>query len=325
MKITIIVAIYNIEKYIEKCIQSLISQSYKNLEIILVDDGSSDNSAEICKKYETKDNRIQYLKKKNGGLSSARNFGIDNASGQYILFVDGDDYIRQDAIEILVAELSKNEYDILVYNYCVVYGTEIKNPHIKLCSEEKNKKYILYTNSACDKIFKTVFFKNNGIRFPEGIIYEDLAIIPSLAGYTDNIGFLEEYLYYYVQRSSSIMHIKEFNANRDDKFKALENLKKSFIMADSFEKFYSEIEYLYIKNLLIMYSLEIFPYSKKIYGPRIDRALSVMNNEFPNWWENTYLNKQSKLRKLYLYFLKNKMLMFAKIIGAFFNVYNKKK
>lgn len=325
MKITIIVTIYNIEKYIEKCIQSLISQSYKNLEILLVDDGSSDNSAEICRKYETEDNRVKYLKKKHEGVSSARNFGMDNASGQYILFVDGDDYMRQDAVESLVTELLKNEYDILVYNYYVVYDTEIKMPHIKTYNEDKNKKYILYTNSPCDKIFKTDFLKNNGIKFPEGIIYEDLAVIPSLVGYTDNIGFLEEYLYYYVQHPNSIMHIKEFNANRDDKFKALENLKKRFIKTDSFEKFYSEIEYLYIKNLLIMYSLEVFPYSPEIYKSRIDNALSVMNNEFPNWCKNVYLGKQSKLKKLYLYFLKNKMLMPAKIMGDVFNVYNKKK
>ena len=118
IKISVVVAIYNVEKYLEKCIQSIIFQTYKNIEIILVNDGSTDNSLNICKKYKSEDSRIIIINQENQGVSVARNNGIDRASGEYILFVDGDDYLRTDIIEKLLNNADDN--DIIAVNKLIL-------------------------------------------------------------------------------------------------------------------------------------------------------------------------------------------------------------
>jgi len=117
--ISIIVPIYNVEIYLEKCLNSIINQTYKNIEILLINDGSSDNSLRICKKYQKKDKRIVLINKKNGGLSSARNAGIDKASGNYLLFIDSDDYIEIDMIEKLYNNIKSNNADISICNFFI--------------------------------------------------------------------------------------------------------------------------------------------------------------------------------------------------------------
>ena len=119
--ISVIVPIYNVEKYINRCIDSIIEQTYTNLEIILVDDGSTDNSGSICDEYAKKDNRIKVIHKENGGVSSARNVGLDTAIGQYITFVDSDDYIEKKYCEILLKTLKKQKADCVACGYNRIY------------------------------------------------------------------------------------------------------------------------------------------------------------------------------------------------------------
>ena len=116
-KISVVVPVYNVEKYLRKCIDSIINQTYKNLEIILVDDGSPDKCGEICDEYAKKDNRVKVIHKKNAGVSSARNDGIDNATGEYIIFVDSDDWLEDNAIEIMVDKLNEYDYDCVFCNF----------------------------------------------------------------------------------------------------------------------------------------------------------------------------------------------------------------
>ena len=123
--ISIIVPIYNVEKYLKKCIDSIINQTYKNLEIILVDDGSPDNCGKICDEYAKKDNRIKVIHKENGGVSSARNVGVENATGEYIGFVDSDDYIEKDMYEVLINNLKKENADISIISNYEVYKNKI--------------------------------------------------------------------------------------------------------------------------------------------------------------------------------------------------------
>ena len=118
--ISIIIPVYNIEKYLSKCLESIAIQSYQNLEILLIDDGSSDRSPEICDAYKKKDKRFCVIHKENGGLSSARNAGIEIASGKYLLFVDGDDYIDKDMVKILYKRIKQDKSDMAFCNYLVV-------------------------------------------------------------------------------------------------------------------------------------------------------------------------------------------------------------
>ena len=183
-KVSVIIPVYKVEKYLEKCIDSVINQSYSNLEIILVDDGSPDNCGKICDKYAKKDNRIRVIHKTNGGLSDARNNGIKIATGNYIAFIDSDDYVTEDYIEYLLKLIIDNNSDI-----SIVMPYEVDENYIVKKIFKREKIYNYNSNDALktmlyQKKFETsawgkLFKKNvvNGIYFPTGKIYEDIGTI----------------------------------------------------------------------------------------------------------------------------------------------------
>ncbi len=225
--ISIIVPIYNVEIYLEKCLNSIINQTYKNIEILLINDGSSDNSLRICKKYQKKDKRIVLINKKNGGLSSARNAGIDKASGNYLLFIDSDDYIEIDMIEKLYNNIKSNNADISICNFFITKkNKDRKNKSCKNFTVRDEKKYNYLYNSyslqtilSWNKLYKKCLFKN--IRYPEGLLHEDQYVIDEILNRAKIINYMtSEFLYHYVQREKSIMNT--FNIKRFDVIKGLE-------------------------------------------------------------------------------------------------------
>ena len=201
--ISIIVPVYNVEEYLDRCIQSVLNQSYKNIEIILVDDGSTDKSLEICNKYK-KETKIKVFHKKNGGLSSARNFGMKKIKGKYIYFLDSDDYISINTIEILYNSLKNNNGDISCAKELFVYDSVTnleanKDFGVINYTSENALESILYmngiSNSACNKLYKKELFNN--IIFPEGKLYEDLGCIYKVIGKANKIVFNNVFLYNY--------------------------------------------------------------------------------------------------------------------------------
>lgn len=309
MKFSIIMPVYNIQNYLKNSIESILNQIYTNFELILVDDGSTDNSLKICQKYQKMDNRINVVQKKNGGLSDARNYGLSVASGDYILFVDGDDFLKENTLQIIYDNVNKHKYDILIFKH-YVYNNNVAEEYNIDESEwniSEEKKYVITLPSACFRAYKLSFLKQIGFEFIKGIFYEDLAIIPGLINYTSDIKFLDDFLYYYVTRNESIMHNKEFSLKKDDKFIALKKLEDVFKNNNNYIKYEIEVEYLYIKHLLMMYSIEILPFSRKIYKERLNKALNLMEDKFPNWFKNEYLKKKSILIKIYLFLLKNRL------------------
>ena len=224
-KVSIIIPIYNVEKYLRKCVDSVICQTYKNLEIILVDDGSPDSCPEICDSYVDLDSRIKVIHKQNGGLSDARNTGIDMSSGEYITFVDSDDYIENDMIEILISTLEENHCDISTCNNLIVHSDNIVT-----IAPEQNITRILATENALEnlfykkdisvmataKLYKKSLFKS--IRFPIGKLNEDLATTYKLIAISKKIAVNSAKKYYYLQRHDSIMS-SGFSAKRMDSLK----------------------------------------------------------------------------------------------------------
>jgi len=210
-KISIIVPVYNVEEYITECIDSILSQTYKDCELILVDDGSSDNSGKICDEYALKDNRIKVIHKENGGLSSARNAGIDVAKGEYITFIDSDDVLLNNDIYDKIIKVFNNDNSIDIVQYDVIHkwkSTEEykrKYPFKTYCNKQDILEGYLTENihvSCCDKVFKTEIFKN--IRFPLGQISEDIAIIPQIVENTNKLQVSEIGYYGYRFREGSI-------------------------------------------------------------------------------------------------------------------------
>ena len=209
-KITVIVPIYNAGQYLEKCIDSIINQTYTNLEIILVNDGSTDNSGAICDEYAKKDSRIKVIHKENGGLSSARNAGLDIASGEYVSFVDSDDWIEKDMLEVLYNACTSNDAELScggrydVYPKSTIVGLCPKNDEC-ISVIEMIKKLFLAVEcdcSVCDKLFKRSLFDE--IHFPLGQINEDEAIFYNLLDGATRVALVNKPLYNYFHRESSI-------------------------------------------------------------------------------------------------------------------------
>lgn len=212
--ITVIVPIYNVEKYLKKCIESIINQTYKNLEIILVDDGSSDGSLKICNRYQKNDERIKVVHKENGGLSSARNTGLDIANGDLISFVDSDDYIEPTMLEELKANMDKYGSDISVCNFYKVKGNKksankLDQKEFVLKGKEKfiylQNEYGILTVYAWNKLYKKEVF--NSVRYPFGRIYEDSYVICDLLNNAKKVSYVVKPLYNYVYRKDSIVNL----------------------------------------------------------------------------------------------------------------------
>lgn len=210
--ISIIVPCYKVEQYLSKCADSIVNQTYKNLEIFLVDDGSPDNTGRICDKYAAKDKRIKVIHKENGGLSSARNVAIDIATGEYIVFVDSDDYVAPDYVETLYSLVKDGKAQIgVTWHRCFKEGT-IPDPdtHEGKMVMVKGRDDALagmfyqkyFDNAAWAKIYKRSLFE--GIRYPKGWLFEDLPTTYRLIMKADRVAFTKYMSYYYLIRNNSI-------------------------------------------------------------------------------------------------------------------------
>lgn len=209
--ISIIIPVYNVEEYLSRCIDSVLNQTHKNLEIILVDDGSADNCGKICDEYAQKDSRIKVIHKENGGVSSARNAGLDIAQGDYVAFVDADDYVEKEMCEYLLKEMESGEFDIIQYNYCDVLedGTLVS-------ANIKNRTYDNYNDILYDAFTRNIHFgitkfyrrdvvKN--IRYRTDLSRaEDMLFFLECAKKTARLKTTDKILYYYFQRETSVTH-----------------------------------------------------------------------------------------------------------------------
>ena len=224
-EISIIVPVYNVEKYLENCIESILNQTFKDFELILVDDGSTDNSGKICDIYKKKDSRIKVIHKNNGGLSSARNAGIDVAGGKYIGFVDSDDSIHPKMYETLYDLISKYNSDIAICNFKNIYNMlykEYEEIEMNGIIEMSNIEAInnLYDSTiglrlrvSWNKLYNKYLF--NDIRFELGRVHEDEFIAHKILYKSNKVVYIDRELYYYLQREGSIMHDKSLKKDTD--------------------------------------------------------------------------------------------------------------
>ena len=216
-KITVIVPVYNVEHYLDKCLDSLINQTYKNLEIIVINDGSTDNSGIICQEYARKDNRIVYIEKENGGLSDARNVGLDKMTGSYVTFIDSDDWVELDYVEVLYNKLLEYCADIAVGNYCKFNESDSNfyfhisgnyfeklydNVSIVDCLNDSNKLFNSALIVAWGKIYRKEIVSN--FRFPVGRVAEDTIFNLRALLASKNIVYINKASYIYRVRSGSI-------------------------------------------------------------------------------------------------------------------------
>ena len=293
--ITVVVPVYKVEEYIYKCVDSIINQTYKNLEIILVDDGSPDNCPKICDDYSKKDKRIKVIHKENGGLSDARNFGIENSKGKYICFVDSDDFIHEKYVEILYNNLKNNNADIsMCHHYQFINYNETNDylpeeeTSIYTGLEILNRLYEDYLNNivAWNKLYKKELFNN--IKYPKGKKLEDAYIIHKLYNNSKKVVITNLELYYYIQRENSIMSSLNTNVltEQDLLIDRIEYLEKNKLVGEAIYKntLHKFVERLYDNYYYLNIHGHINPNLYKKYFKYIKKYIKIIR-----------LNKKEKL------------------------------
>ena len=298
-KLSIIIAVYNIEKYLDKCLNSVISQKGNDIEILIVDDGSVDNSLNICKKYQKKDKRIVIIHQENSGLSSSRNTGIENAKGEYLWFIDGDDYISNGSVNTIRKYLDK--YDIVCFNYYSIRNDKIVSKSSFKEYDTIQDKYILNAPTVWNKVIKKDIVVKE--RFPEKCSYNDIYIIPTFVRYTNKIIFIDEYLYNYVYRTNSLSNKR--NVNMNDCLYCLDHVYEKI------NSLYPEaIECYYIDRLLVINYLKDVNYHRKY---NYKEANKLLKSKFPKYYKNKYYNNNF-FRKIYIRLVYINAIFIVKLI-----------
>lgn len=258
--VSIIIPIYNVEQYLQHCLDTVKNQSYKNIEVIMVNDGSPDQSAVIAKKFVSEDGRFRYYEKENGGLSSARNYGIERCIGEYISFIDSDDWVEREFIEKLVSVLQESCADIAVCNMKYVYKDGTERSNVPKIREEKtvsnmealsdlfNSRY--FRNHAQNKVYKASLFKDTGIRYPIGKLYEDVFTTYKLFYEAESVVYVPMDLYDYLQaRPGSILN-SGFSKKQLDIFEGMDCIKDFLIDKKIYDELKDDYVQLVISNIL---------------------------------------------------------------------------
>ncbi len=271
--VSIIIPCYNAEKYLDKCMESLLNQTYRDIEILLIDDGSTDDSLRICQRYMETDSRVRVFTQTNMGQGEARNRGLQESVGEYIVFVDSDDWMETYAVQELYDSLKSNDADIAIAD---LYRTKMDDEEVGSVYEEyvednllekgKNKGYVFEISSfPVSKLYKASIFIKSGFSFPNHF-FEDVAAIPVLFAYADRISHVNRPLYYYRNHAgSTVNHIYRL----DDRVKCLYSLVDIFKSHNLFTEYYDEMKQYMIRRLRINMRM-------------VRRVLHIYENEFDN-------------------------------------------
>lgn len=300
--ISIIVPIYNAEKYLNKCLDSLINQTKKELEFILINDGSTDTSEEIIKNY--KDNRIKYFKNKNQGIGKTRNFGISKAQGKYLMFLDSDDYLALDACEKLYDKAEKEKLDIVMNDFIKIFDDGrkeyIKQPNFKNSSLKNNPNIISENLSPWAKLYSTKLIKENNIKFVEDLKYEDAPFVIEALDKANNIGKINEALNYYVIHGNSETTVLDKRVF--DILKIVDIIRKYSQGKEYLKEKIDELTVRIITNYTIQQRNQK---EKETAIKFIDKAFDYLKKEIPDYKNNKYYKNRGIIKRT---IEKNKLL-----------------
>ncbi len=292
IKVSVIVPVYNVEEYLSTCLDTLVNQTLKDIEIIIVNDGSPDNSQEIIKKYEKEYKCIKAYKKVNGGLSDARNYGIKKAQGEYIAFVDSDDYVNTTMYEKMYKKAKNGNYDMVVCDLNYVYNNRIERAYsnIKNDTTEIKKAMLNIYPSAWNKIYKKKLF--NDIEFKKGVWFEDVEFMYRLLPKIKNIGVVNEPFYQYLQRDGSITRKKDLRI-----YNYIDNLNgvvKYYQDNEIYEKYKKELEYVYVRYIYATFIKQATNFDIDEFNNAVKTAKLNVKKQFPKYRRNKYFYKSIK-------------------------------
>ena len=315
-KVSVIVPVYNVEKYITRCLTSLINQTLDDLEIILVNDGSQDNSEQIIRQFKRKHNNIIYVTKENGGLSSARNFGLIYATGEYVAFLDSDDYADRTTYQKMYEKAKATNSDYVECDFIWQYSDRQK---IDTGYRYKDKKEMFEKARvvAWNKLIKRDIIINNKLEFPVGLYYEDVEFFYKLLPYVNNFAFVEEPLIYYVQREDSI--VNKQGAKTKQIFMVLDNVIEYYRKINLYNEYEPQIEYTYSRLLLCSSLKRMIQIPDKLTRKLLlEETWQNLNTKFPNWKKNELLKKNNTVNGLFMKTINNiTFKIYTKVLRLF--------
>lgn len=293
--ISIIVPIYNAEKYLNKCLDSLINQSKEELEFILVNDGSTDSTEEIIKSY--KDKRIKYFKNKNQGIGKTRNFGIEKATSKYIMFLDSDDYLEENACEELFNKVSSEKLDLAICDYYKLYEDgrkeDEKLPSFENTTLKETPNLLLDINLApWNKIYSRELITKNNIRFVENLKYEDAPFVAECLDKAKKIGKVDLMLNAYIIHGNSETTVRDERIF--DILKIIEMIRKYFSKKEYMTVVINQL----IVRIVTNYTIQQRVQKNKKTGMRfIDEAFAYLEKYVPDYKNNKYYKNRSFLKR----------------------------
>lgn len=317
-EISVIIPVYNVEKYLSFCLDSVLLQDFDNYEIVVVNDGSTDSCGEILKEYAENYDKIHLVTQENKGLGGARNTGIDNSQGEYLLFIDSDDSMKPHTLSRLYKDATENQVDIVWFgmDYVCENGTVISTSRAnengyRIVTQEECP--LLYVNDsyAWNKLYKRELFIDNNIRFPERAWYEDLKTLPKLVLHANKILLSDKVLYNYLQRADSIMHVP--NADRNiEMIDAVSDVLNYYKKQNVFDKYYEALEYMTVLHVLVLATLRVAAVNPK------HKLLKKFNDfaceNFPNYKNNSKIKTELSFRRKLIYELSKRKMYRALFI-----------
>lgn len=308
-KLSIIVPVYNGEKTIARAIESLVCQTVR-VKIIVVNDGSTDKTESIVKEYEKAFDNVSYYYNDNHGISYTRNFGISKVETEYFGFLDADDEVRSNMAEKMLAEIEKTNSDICFSNFTWVYEDGVIKDAKDVGYKDKHEILEKMFATLWNKIYRTSWFKDLNIEFPNGLRYEDASVLYRLALHMDKVCYVDEAFVDYYQIKGSITHT--FNININDMIEVFKGIKDYYINSNAFEEYYEEIEYLFIRFFLgNSYLRACRIIDNKVRKDTLDKGWNFLIENFPNFKECKYL-KNSGMKNLYFKHM-NKTLYYSNV------------
>lgn len=298
-KVSVIVPVYNVENYIRKCLESLVEQTLEEIEIIIVNDGTKDNSMSIIKEFADKyPQKIVILEKENGGLSDARNYAIPHAKGEYIAFLDSDDYIEKNMYQDMYEIAKKEKSDMVECDFYWEYPHKTKTD-IGQIYQGKKQMLEKIRVVAWNKLIKRKILQETKIRFPVGYHYEDVEFTYQLIPYLEKVSFLKKPCIHYIQREGSISNSQ--NERTKEIFDILENVINFYKQKGIYEEYQEQLEYIYVRILFCSSFLRMVKIQdRKIRNELLKQTWENVKQKFPNWKKNEILRKNKSVKKLYM-------------------------
>lgn len=311
VSVSVIVPVYNVEKYLDKCLSSLVNQTLSELEIIVVNDGTKDNSQSIIDHYVKQyPNKVVSLIKENGGLGDARNYGIPYAKGEYIGFVDSDDIVHLEMYEKMFNKAKLEDSDLVLCDLEYFYETSsekmVKEGLVQIENIDVNKTVFLSPLFAWNKLYRKSLFIESGLKYPIGLWYEDIPVTVPFFTLAKKISYVHETLIYYRQRSTSIMGSVD-NPKVKDIFDIMHLCLNYFKDHNLLETYHDELEFLFLEHLMLNGGFR-FLLSHK-YKDYLAFSIDTLDLNFPHWRNNKYLFTLPRRYQIYIKYMHSFMII----------------